>query len=166
VTDLHFAGCGPVIDFAIHDQTATDTASERDVKHSPLSSSCTMQRLTEGGYIGIVINRHRQMGMITKPGRHGKIAPTGHMMALGNLARLPSHRTAESNANSLRIPGGDELRQSLRDLASNTLPARGAIDYETTTFQNPPRVIAGKDLEFGTADFDGEEVHKTPPFIA
>src|SRR5438093_1421147 len=157
VAQLRFAGPGPVINFAVDDQAAPDTASERDVKNGIEPRSRATRGLAKRGDVRIVVDPHRKAGHPAQPLPQFHSGPALDVMGSRDAARAPFHWPAESDADGDGFPPGDQSIQSTFQMPANPCALLRPVDHEPLSIEDGRGLVAHDDLQLGASNFDAQK---------
>src|SRR5437762_6448412 len=81
-------------------------------------------------------------------------------MRATNRPGPPIDRPAETDGDTRRFGGRNQIRERRLNLFANAWAALGALNGQPSPLDDSCRFIADDDLQFRAADFDAEEVHQ------
>ena len=154
--DFRFARSRAMINGAIGDQAAADSASDRDIKNRVMSHTRTAPRFAESGDVGIIIHHNGRANERAQPARKVEFRPAFDLVGAGDFAGPPIHRAAETDANSRNLRSPQQFGQCGLNLFADACPAAFGFDGKFTSFENRARLVTKNELEFGASDFERE----------
>lgn len=157
MADLGFAGFGAVIDALVDHEATADTGAEGDVEDGGGAATVSGHGLPEGGDVGVVVDRDGDPDLLVEPRRERKSGPALDLMGFRDAAGAPVHGAAEADAEGGRAEFAGGFGQPGGDLASDAVGAFATIDVMSPATEDGAIGPTGHELEFGAADFEGEE---------
>jgi len=140
----------------VMNQSATDTASERDIENGVMADTSPSQRFAQCSGIGVVLDGHRGFGDRFQPLAQWELRPTLDLMRATDLAGIAVHRSAEPDAHGADRALCAESGEALVDLLTDAGATLGAIHRESMSCLDDAIGVALDDLELGATDLDSK----------
>src|SRR6476660_7873964 len=106
MANLSFTGTCPVVNAAIHNQAAANTAAQSDVKNRVKLLAGASLCFAQGSHIGVIVDADRHAGQLVEPATQIEFRPPLDLMRTADPARRPINRTAKPNSNPAHLPLG------------------------------------------------------------
>jgi hypothetical protein len=149
-----------VKDFAADDETATGTASQGNKKNRIRSHARPKLGLPQGGHIGVIVDGHRQARAFAEPIGQGKLGPSVNLMGTRNAPGTPVDRAAKPDSDGCGVVRGDQLGQGAGNLVPDPGATASPVDGKPATRQDHARGRPGDQLQFGSPNFNSEQIHE------
>ena len=157
MADLCLPGGGAVIDVAVQNQPAADTAAKRNIKHRVRTHPGSMPSLRQRRDVGIIIYCYRDADQIAQPFTKIEFRPTCDLMGTADVAGPPIDRPAKTDARRKDTPLTDHLRHCFLELRAYPGGAGKSIDAYFAAFSYLPVFVSQCCKQLCPSDFNSQE---------